>query len=102
MLRPGVGMLLLDYRTALFGSLPAVCQIWHMGVGFCTPTPLRRGSDKMTKARPAKGAPARQRRDADLATAPLFLNRRGKRVTETGFNSVKPVEVIPAVAGEQE
>jgi integrase len=25
---------------------------------------------------------------ADLATAPLFLNRRGKRVSETGFNSM--------------
>lgn len=25
---------------------------------------------------------------ADLATAPLFLNRHGKRVTETGFNSM--------------
>jgi integrase len=29
-----------------------------------------------------------QRDVLDLATAPLFLNRKGKRVTETGFNSM--------------
>lgn len=29
-----------------------------------------------------------QREVLDLATAPLFLNRKGKRVTETGFNSM--------------